>query len=84
MTGIGLLGTIIIGGLAGWIASLLVKQRHGLLVDVMVGIVGSFLGALSASRLGLRVLPGLATSLLISTLGAVLLLSLLRLFRRGT
>ena len=81
MNGLGLAGVIIVGGLAGWIANLLVKQRHGLLFNLAVGVIGSFIGAIAANRLGIDILPGLASSLLISAVGAVVLLSLLGLFR---
>ena len=82
MTGVGLAGVIIVGGLAGWIASLLAGQRHGLGPNLLTGVVGSFIGAVVANRLGIDILPGLASSLLLSAVGAVFLLSLLGLFRR--
>ena len=82
MNGIGLAGAIMVGGLAGWIASLLLKRQSELLFNLMVGVAGSFLGAIVVDRLSIVILPGFATSLLVSTLGAVVLLSLLGLFRR--
>jgi len=82
MNGLGLAGVIIVGGLAGWIASLLVGRGQGLGANLLIGVVGSFLGAVVANRLGIDVLPGLASSLLLSALGAIVLLSLLGLFRR--
>jgi len=82
MTGVGLAGVIIVGGLAGWIASLLAGQRHGLGPNLLTGVVGSFIGAVVANRLGIDILPGLASSLLVSVAGAAFLLSLLGLFRR--
>lgn len=42
--GVGILGTLLIGGLAGWIAENLMKADHGLLVNIVVGIIGSFIG----------------------------------------
>ncbi|HKL49983.1 MAG TPA: GlsB/YeaQ/YmgE family stress response membrane protein, partial [Wenzhouxiangellaceae bacterium] len=45
MTVESLLGILIIGGLAGWIAGLLVKGRgQGIVMNIVVGIVGAFIG----------------------------------------
>ncbi|MGO9070321.1 MAG: hypothetical protein ACLQKC_17555, partial [Mycobacterium sp.] len=46
-TGIGLIGYIIIGGIAGWLASKLVKGGgSGILVDIVVGVVGAFVAGI--------------------------------------
>ena len=42
--GVGLMGLIIIGGLAGWIGGKIVGFRNGLLTNILVGICGSALG----------------------------------------
>ena len=42
--GVGLIGLIIIGGLAGWIGGKIVGFRNGLLTNILVGICGSALG----------------------------------------
>ncbi len=42
--GVGLIGLIIIGGLAGWIGGKIVGFRNGLLTNIIVGICGSALG----------------------------------------
>jgi len=78
-----------LGGIIGWLASIVMKTdaQQGLLLNVVVGVVGAFLG-------GLLLAPmfGTATinqndfslpSLLISFLGAVLLLVAVNLLRRG-
>lgn len=39
--GIGLIGSIIVGGLAGWIASMVMKARTGLFSNILLGIVGA-------------------------------------------
>jgi uncharacterized membrane protein YeaQ/YmgE (transglycosylase-associated protein family) len=80
----GILGWIVIGLLAGAIASHLVRGRGlGCLLDVVVGVVGAFIGGLVVS---LFVPHGTAYgfwgSLLVAILGAVLLLALLRLVSR--
>src|SRR5690349_19796107 len=40
----GWLAWIVIGGIAGWLASMVMKSRQGLLMDIVVGIVGAFIG----------------------------------------
>lgn len=81
MNGVGFIGAIIIGILAGWLAEKIMKRDHGLLTNLVVGLVGSLLGAFVAGMLGLGA-NGLIGSLVISTLGAVILLFLVGLFKR--
>jgi uncharacterized membrane protein YeaQ/YmgE (transglycosylase-associated protein family) len=45
--GVGLFSMLIIGGLAGWIAGMVVESRHGILTNILVGIAGSFVGSRS-------------------------------------
>ena len=81
MDGIGILGWIIIGILAGWIAEKVMKRNHGLVTNLIVGLVGSLLGAFIANVLHLG-FGGWIGSLVISTIGAILLLFLLGLVKR--
>ena len=73
---------IFVGGLAGWIATLLLNQRRHLVANIVIGLVGSIGGAFAARRLETHFAPGMANGLLLSTVGAVLLLALFNLFRR--
>lgn len=75
------IGFIIIGIIAGWLAEKLMKRNHGLLTNLLVGVVGAFLGGFIARALGIG-FGGFIGSLIIATLGAVLLLFLLGLIRR--
>jgi len=78
-----LIWTIAIGILAGWLAGQVVKGRGmGLIVDLIVGIVGSFLGGFVFSLLGLATY-GLIGRLVMSVVGAVILLLLIRLIKRA-
>jgi uncharacterized membrane protein YeaQ/YmgE (transglycosylase-associated protein family) len=43
--GVGFFSLIIIGGLAGWIAGMVTGNRHGVLTNILIGIVGSWLGS---------------------------------------
>jgi uncharacterized membrane protein YeaQ/YmgE (transglycosylase-associated protein family) len=81
MSGVGILGAIIIGIFAGWIAEKVMKRNHGLLTNLIVGLVGALLGAFIAGALGID-FGGWIGSLIVSTIGAVVLLFLLGLVRR--
>jgi uncharacterized membrane protein YeaQ/YmgE (transglycosylase-associated protein family) len=74
-----LLVTLIIGGLVGWLASILMRSnaQMGILANVIVGIVGSFLGVAVANGLGVRANTTPA-SWVVAILGAALLIALLR------
>jgi uncharacterized membrane protein YeaQ/YmgE (transglycosylase-associated protein family) len=69
---------IVVGIIAGWIAERLTGRSHGLLTNMIVGMVGSVLGGfLFSSVIGFRYAEGLnIASILVATVGAVLLLSL--------
>jgi uncharacterized membrane protein YeaQ/YmgE (transglycosylase-associated protein family) len=81
---------IIVGAIIGWLASLVMRTdaQQGTLLNIVVGIVGAFLAGLVLSPLfgvstinsGNFSLPGL----LISLVGALILLAIVNLFRRGT
>jgi uncharacterized membrane protein YeaQ/YmgE (transglycosylase-associated protein family) len=74
---------ILIGIAAGWIAGQLMKGGgFGLLGDLIVGVIGALLGGFLFSLLGIAT-SGLLGSLITATVGAIVLLVLLRLFRRG-
>lgn len=82
--GLSILGWIIIGAISGWLASKITGtgERQGCLLDIIVGIVGAFLGGLLLSALGGVGITGFNPwSFFVATVGAVLLLFLLQLFR---
>ena len=74
-----LLITLIIGGVVGWLASILMKTnaQMGILANVVVGIVGSFLGIAIANALKVAH-RGAPAHWIIAILGAALLIALLR------
>ena len=74
-----------IGLVAGWLAGVLVKgSGFGLVGDLVVGIVGAILGGWLFGFLGLSLgLGWLVDSLIVATIGAVLLLFLIRLIKRA-
>jgi len=72
---------IVIGILAGWLAGKIMRGRgFGVLLDLVIGVVGSLLGGLVFGLLGLYS-SGLIGSLVVATAGAVLLLYLVRYLR---
>jgi uncharacterized membrane protein YeaQ/YmgE (transglycosylase-associated protein family) len=74
---------IIVGLLAGVLASRLVNGTgYGLVGDVIIGIVGAFLGGWAFGELGWRApFPGLAGTIFVAFIGAVVVLLALRLLR---
>lgn len=80
-----ILGWIILGGLAGWLASVLVRGTGlGILADILVGIVGAFIGGIIVSALGGSGVTGFNLwSFIVAVIGAVVLLLIVRLFTGG-
>ena len=74
----GLIITLIIGGVIGWLASIVMKSnaQMGLIANVLIGIVGSFLGHWLAGALGFA--PDGPGGFLVSLLGAMLLIVIVR------
>ena len=72
-----LIGWIILGGLAGWIASIITRRNHiqGCLGNILVGILGAIIGGGIVILLGGQGVTGFnLSSLFVATLGAVILL----------
>jgi uncharacterized membrane protein YeaQ/YmgE (transglycosylase-associated protein family) len=73
MPGVGFLGMLIIGTIAGWIAEKLTASDHGLLTNLLVGIAGSFVGGALAGLLGIQ-FYGWLGNLILAAIGAILIL----------
>ena len=79
-----LLWFLIIGLVAGWLAGVLVKGGgFGVVGDLVVGVVGAFLGGFLFSALGASAGGGLIGSIIVATIGAVVLLFIVRLIKRA-
>lgn len=79
----GIIFWILIGGVAGWLAGLLTRGGgFGMLMDIVLGIVGAFIGGKLAGVLGIHVGAGWVSSLLTATAGAVLIVLVTRLVKR--
>lgn len=80
---------IILGGILGWLASLIMRTnaQQGVFLDIIIGIIGAFLGGLLLAPLfgtgTINQNDFSLSGLLVSLLGAVILLAVVNLFRRG-
>ena len=79
---------LIVGGVVGWLASLIMRTdaQQGILLNVIVGIIGAFIGGWVVSPMvGVGTInEGISIgSILVSLVGAVILLAVVNLFRRG-
>ena len=81
---LGIIIWIVIGGIIGWLASIVMRTdaQQGILLNIVVGIVGAFLAGLVLSGGSINNDINL-TSLLASLVGAIVLLGIVNLFRRG-
>ena len=75
---------LIVGLVAGVLASLVVGGGYGILGDIVVGIVGAFVGGWLFRQFGWHApFGGLAGTIFVAVIGAIVLLLLLRLIRRA-
>ncbi len=79
----GLLWFLLVGLVAGWLAGVLVKGGgYGVIGDIVIGIIGAVIGGYLFGVTGLGV-GGLFGTILVATMGAVILIVILRLIRRA-
>lgn len=79
MNNVSIIGAVVIGILAGWIAEQVMGRNHGLITNLVIGIIGAFMGAFIADALDIRY-GGFLGSLAVSTLGAIVVLAIAGLF----
>jgi uncharacterized membrane protein YeaQ/YmgE (transglycosylase-associated protein family) len=83
MSGESLLVILFVGAIAGWLAGLIVRgYGFGLIPDICIGIIGALIGSWLLPRLGIHLGAGIINSIIVATIGAILLLIILGLFRR--
>lgn len=70
----GWIAFLIIGGLAGWLAERFMDRDHGLLTNVVVGIIGAYIGGFLFGLLHIPEPTGFIGSLVVAVIGAVILL----------
>ncbi len=74
---------LIIGAIAGWLAGTFVKgSGFGLLGDIVIGIVGAIIASFILPRIGFSAGGGVIAQIIHATLGAVVLLLVIRLVKR--
>ena len=80
-----LLGWIVIGGLAGWVASKFMNtdKDQGIFANIIVGVIGAFIGGFAMNLLGGQGLTGFSIwSFVVALLGSVILLWILKAVRK--
>jgi uncharacterized membrane protein YeaQ/YmgE (transglycosylase-associated protein family) len=83
MSGFGFIAWIIIGIVAGWLAEKIMKRSHGLLTNLIVGVIGALIGGFLANYLlGIDASGNWIVGIIVATLGAVVLLFLLGLVKK--
>lgn len=80
MNEVSIVGAVVIGLLAGWIAGQVMGREHGLITNLLVGVVGAFLGAPLASTVRFGFV-GFRGSPLVSSVRAIMLLAIVRMPR---
>jgi uncharacterized membrane protein YeaQ/YmgE (transglycosylase-associated protein family) len=77
----GIIATLVVGLVAGWITGLLMKSHGGILLDMILGIVGGFVGGwLTSLVLGANLMSGInITSVIVAVVGAVIVVAVYRL-----
>jgi uncharacterized membrane protein YeaQ/YmgE (transglycosylase-associated protein family) len=81
----GLIATIVVGLIAGWLASIIMKTNTSLVTELILGVVGAILGGWITSLLmGVDLVTGInVTSILVALLGSILVIVIYRFIRRG-
>ena len=74
---------IIIGMVAGWLATQILGGRGGLLYNLAVGLVGAIVGGFLFEKLNLHVMPDFWGNLITATIGAIVFLLIWRAIRRA-
>ncbi len=76
--------TIVVGLIAGWATGKIMKgSGYGVLVDILLGIAGAIIGSRVLGLLGIYSSGGLIPNILVAIVGAVLLVAIVRLIKKG-
>lgn len=82
LNGMGLLGAVIVGGLAGWLAERFMKSNMGIFMNIILGIVGAAALNFVLGLLGIYTGNGVLTYLIVGVVGACLLIAIARAIKR--
>ena len=80
---IGIIIWLIIGGVVGWLAGMIMRDNQGVVMNIVVGIIGALLGGLIFARGEINDAPLTVESFVVSLIGAIVLLAIVNLVRRG-
>jgi uncharacterized membrane protein YeaQ/YmgE (transglycosylase-associated protein family) len=84
MSGESLLIILVVGLIAGWLAGQIVQGTgFGIVGDLLIGVAGAFIGSWLLPQLGLHLGSGIVSAVIDATIGALLLLLVIRLVRGG-
>ena len=79
----GVIAWLVLGALSGWIANRLINSQTGLIDNIIIGIIGSFVGGIVFNFFGSRTITGLNLhSIFVSVVGACILLWIINKIRR--
>jgi uncharacterized membrane protein YeaQ/YmgE (transglycosylase-associated protein family) len=79
-----LLYILVVGLIAGWATGKIMKgSGYGVIFDILLGIVGAFIGSRVLGLLGVATGGGLIASILVAIIGAVILVALVRLVKKA-
>ena len=74
---------IVLGALAGWIADMVMKSSHGVIEDILLGVIGAFVGGLVMNIFGQPGVTGFNVySLIVAVVGAIILIFLGRVIHK--
>ena len=82
MSGFGWVAWIVIGIIAGWLAEQIMGRNHGLLTNLIVGVVGALIGGFLFNTMGGDAGGNWIIGIIVATVGAIVLLFLLGLVKR--
>jgi len=82
----GIIMWLAVGGVIGWLASIIMRTdgQQGIILNIVVGIIGSFIGGLIFSQGDINNAPLTVMTFLVSLVGAIILLAIVNLVRRSS
>jgi len=78
-----LLVTLFVGLIAGTLAGMIMKGGYGILGDLIVGVVGAFVGSWIFEQFSLSIGGGIIGAIIVAMIGAVVLIAVLRIIKRA-
>jgi uncharacterized membrane protein YeaQ/YmgE (transglycosylase-associated protein family) len=77
---------LVVGGVIGWLASIIMRTdgQQGIILNIVVGLIGSFIGGLIFSQGDINNAPLTVMTFLVSLVGAIILLAIVNLVHRSS